>query len=146
MFGMQRKCCLFRQLAAEKKTQFWVDPKQIFGPSYFVSALVTSYKVRYFFRTFVVFSNYLNFRNYFPSIRNGIRNQMISISCYIEIQMRRHNSFVVLCICFGTSASKDSKYLVRVRIYQLILHHPFQVQKCGSIQGCTVESSCVKYA
>ena len=47
-----------------------------------------------------------------------------------KIQMRHHNIFAVLCICFGTSASKDSKYLVSVRIYQLILHHPFQVQKC----------------
>ena len=56
-----------------------------------------------------------------------------------KIQMRHHNIFAVLCICFGTSASKDSKYLVRVRIYQLISYHPFQVQKCGSIQGCTVE-------
>ena len=59
--------------------------------------------------------------------------------------MRHQNIFYVLCICFGTSASKDSKYLVRVRIYQLILHHPFQVQKCGSIQGCTVRSR-MKYA
>ena len=32
-----------------------------------------------------------------------------------------------------------------VYIYQLILHHPFQVQKCGSIQGCTVRSR-MKYA
>ena len=69
----------------------------------------------------------------------SIRNDLDDILYYIEIQMRHYNFFSVLCICFGTSASKDSKYLVRVRIYQLILHHPFQVQKCGSIQGCTVE-------
>ena len=56
LFGMLGKWCLFLQL---------VHPKQIFGPSYFVRALVMSNKVRHFFQTFVVFSKYLNFNVYY---------------------------------------------------------------------------------
>ena len=33
--------CFFLQLAAEKKTPFFVQLKQIFGPSYFVRALAS---------------------------------------------------------------------------------------------------------
>ena len=39
LFQLHQKWCLFLQLAAEKKTPFLVQLKQIFGPSYFVTAL-----------------------------------------------------------------------------------------------------------
>jgi hypothetical protein len=37
---LHQKGCLFLQLAAEKKTPFLVQLKQIFSPSYFDKALV----------------------------------------------------------------------------------------------------------
>jgi hypothetical protein len=40
---MDQKLCPFLQLATEKKTPFLEHPKQIFGPSYFLSALDSSY-------------------------------------------------------------------------------------------------------
>ena len=39
MFQLHQKWSLFAQLAAEKRTPFLVQLKQIFGPSYFDSAL-----------------------------------------------------------------------------------------------------------
>ena len=39
LFELHQKWCLFLQLAAEKKTPFLVQFKQIFGPSYFDRAL-----------------------------------------------------------------------------------------------------------
>ena len=43
LFGMYRKLSPFLQLATEKKTPFLEHPKQIFGPSYFLSALDSVY-------------------------------------------------------------------------------------------------------
>jgi hypothetical protein len=39
LFELHKKWCLFLQLVAEKMTKFWVQLKQIFGPSHLVRAL-----------------------------------------------------------------------------------------------------------
>ena len=42
LFELHQIWCLFYSWRLRKKTPFLVQPKQIFGPSYFVRALVAS--------------------------------------------------------------------------------------------------------
>ena len=44
MFELHQTLCLFLRLPAEKKTPFLEEPKQIFGPLYFVTVFLTIQK------------------------------------------------------------------------------------------------------